>query len=175
MDNTPEQTLANVEQWMKEHSLSGYMQILALSDGQLFDIRNKERSFKGSEFVIPFSVASGATKSTTTYFVSKQINQRFSFEEIEVSFPTAAAGQLQIQVLVSNNDTTDGTGENVLSYLTPYPYLIGTGERVKVKLNPKEFLNGQYIKVVAVNGIASDLDLNVRVSVRTFPVIPQAS
>jgi hypothetical protein len=167
--------LNEMDQWIHEHSTSGYTQILALTDGELFDIRNKERSFKGSEYAIPFSVASGATKSTTTYFISKQINQRFSLKEIEASFPSAALGQLQISVIVSDNNTSDASGYNVMSDLSSTPYLIGTGERVKAKLNPKEFVEGKYIKIVAVNGISSDLDLNVRVSIKVFPVIPQAN
>lgn len=167
--------LTEIDQYMKEHSLSGYTQILALTDGQLFDIRNKERSFKGSEEAVVFSSAGGATANSTTYFVSKQINQRIALKEIEVSFPTTATGQLKIYVLVTTDTGNNLNGFNVLSDYSTTPYLIGTGERVKIKLNPKEFLDGQYIKVVADNGISSNLDLNVRVSVLTYPIIPQAS
>lgn len=145
-----------------------------LTDGEILDIRYKLRSINGSVNAIPFS--GSATANTSTTLVSKQIQNRFTIEEIRSIFPSGTTNDVKIYVYVSDDATSTANGDNLLSQYSNTPYLIGDGVEVIAKTNPKEFQEGKYIKVEAINTNSStNYEINVIVRIKVYPITSQAT
>jgi hypothetical protein len=177
MDNLQFEALkAHITQELEAHSGNKYENLLAITDAQAVQIRLKERTLNGTDDAVVFNGT--VAISSTEVLVSNQIQDRLTVAEIEADFDVVPSGGTapKVYFLVSSNNTADTTGYNLLAKYSSTPYLTGNGQRIKVKLNPKEFTDGQYIKVYAVNSDGTNAyNINARVTIKTYPLVPQAT
>lgn len=147
-----------------------YKDLLKLTEGEAIDYRKKYRAVLGREITIPFYGKDIVSANSEAFLISKKIPYRLSVEMAEASFKADTADSLKVYILVSRDGLNAPTGYNVFSDHSDYPYLIGDNSLIRAYCNPKEFPEGKYIKIWAVNSGESALSVNVRVKLRLFPV-----
>lgn len=148
-------------------------QLISLTPADLINVRNKWRALNGSREVVSFS--GSVSGNGALALVSTKIPVRFALDEIEATFEETGADDLKVYFLVSKTNAADSTGLNVLSKYSPQAYLTGQATTIKAKLDPAEYQDGQYLKVYATNGSGSAINLNARIRIKVYPIIPQAN
>ncbi len=133
---------------------TAFEDLLNITDGEAVKIRLKERTLKGTPLTLPFNgtvAKQTGTTPTVAVLLSLQINERFTIDEIAAVFDAVPTGGTapQIYFLVSENNSTDETGFNLLSKYSSTPYLTGNATRICTKIDPREFVEGRYFKVYA--------------------------
>ena len=105
---------------------------------------------------IPFFFTLAANTQQT--LISSPISVNYKIVSVEAHFRDDAAHNLLFYIISSNNRTTSTTtvpsGRNVISELSPTPYLTGEGEIIELELQYEPETNYQYIKTHAQNNNA---------------------
>lgn len=105
---------------------------------------------------IPFFFTLAANTSQT--LISSPISVNFKIKGVEAHFRDDAAHNLLFYILSSNNRTTSTTtvppDDNVVSSLSPTPYLAGESEIIELEVNYEPAPEYMYIKVFATNNNA---------------------
>lgn len=105
---------------------------------------------------IPFFFTLAANTQQT--LVSNAITVNYKIKSVEAHFRDDAAHNLLFYILSGNNQSTSTTivppDMNVVSSLSPTPYLTGEGEIIELAVNYEPAENYMYVKVHAVNNNA---------------------